>query len=124
MLRGSRNDSHTKNVDTNLPRHPAPAIQRNDENNNNNKNKATIKRFVDTIHSPIGKMVLRRLFAPTDVNRDGAVDAHELQSALDHLNIHGIDAKSIVQQADRNGSGGLDLDEWLSEAPRTLRALL
>ena len=65
--------------------------------------------------------MLRKLFKATDHNRDGKVDVHELRSALVNLNYHDLDAGGIVSRVDTNGNGGIDLPEWLSGAPQTLR---
>jgi hypothetical protein len=87
-----------------------------------------ISGFVDTSDTPFGRAVLQSLFDVIDRNRNGLIEEPELANALQTLGwfswlqakqIHGI-----FERADGDDDGELDFNEWLIEAPKTLRKSL
>jgi Ca2+-binding EF-hand superfamily protein len=55
------------------------------------------------------------------------VDEEELAQALTRLGFEWLkdkQVKGILERADRNHDGRIDLEEWMSEAPKTLRTNL
>lgn len=86
-----------------------------------------ISNFVETSDSALGHAVLRALFNVVDTNRNGVVDEEELAQALTKLGFEWLkdkQVKGILERADRNHDGRIDLEEWMSEAPKTLRTNL
>ena len=87
-----------------------------------------ISGFVDTSDTPFGRAVLQSLFDVVDRNRNGLIEEPELVNALQTLGwfswlqakqIHGI-----FERADKDHDSELDFNEWLIEAPKTLRKSL
>jgi EF-hand domain pair len=86
-----------------------------------------ISNFVDTSNSAIGLTVLKALFNVVDTNRNGVVDEEELAQALTKLGFEWLkdkQVKGIFERADRDHDGRIDLEEWITEAPKTLRTNL
>jgi Secreted protein acidic and rich in cysteine Ca binding region len=86
-----------------------------------------IKNFVDTSDSPIGQTVLKTMFAVADVDKNGTVEENELNKALESLGFRFLNEKQkhgIFERADADKNGRIDLEEWMSEAPKTLRTNL
>jgi hypothetical protein len=86
-----------------------------------------IKGFVDTSDSAFGNAVLKQLFHAVDKNGDGTVDERELRQAFQILGFDWLKDKQvqgILQRADENENGVIDLEEWMREAPKTLRTNL
>ena len=86
-----------------------------------------IKNFVDTSDSVFGQAVLKGMFAVADVDRSGTVEAAELEKALKTLGFRYLNDKQvrgIFERADKDKDGHIDLDEWMKEAPKTLRTNL
>ena len=86
-----------------------------------------IQAFVETSDSPMGCMALKKLFELADVDGSGAVDREELKAALlklgfDHLGDKQIDA--ILARADADDNCVIDYDEFVAEAPKTLKVNL
>ena len=75
-----------------------------------------IKGFVDSADSPFGQAVLRQLFAIVDTDKSGSLDKDELASALKALNFSWL--------ADSNSDNEISLEEFIAEAPKTLRVNL
>ena len=87
-----------------------------------------IARFVDTAETEFGQSMLRKLFELADINKNGAIEEDELVVALQTLGFGTFlkekQLKGIFARADRDESGSIDMEEWLVEAPRTLRTNL
>ncbi len=86
-----------------------------------------IGNFVNTADSTIGNMVLRQLFHFADRDRSETIDETELRAALQTLGFDWLQEKQIkgiFERADLNTNGAIDIDEWMTEAPRTLRTNL
>ena len=75
-----------------------------------------IKGFVDSADSPFGQAVLRQLFAIVDTDKSGSLDKDELASTLKALNFSWL--------ADSNSDNEISLEEFIAEAPKTLRVNL
>mmetsp|Transcript_32447 Transcript_32447/g.78536 ORF Transcript_32447/g.78536 Transcript_32447/m.78536 type:complete len:235 (-) Transcript_32447:3166-3870(-) len=86
-----------------------------------------IKGFVDSADSPFGQAVLRQLFAIVDTDKSGSLDKDELASALKALNFSWLKDKQvskIFERADSNSDNEISLEEFIAEAPKTLRVNL
>lgn len=86
-----------------------------------------IKSFVDTSETALGDVVLKQLFQVADANESGTIDEQELGMALNSLGfqwLHEEQIKNIFQRADKDANGAIDLDEWIKEAPKTLKTNL
>jgi EF hand len=86
-----------------------------------------IKSFVDTADSPLGQTVLKTMFVVADVDKNGTLEEIELKNALKTLGFRFLNEKQIhgiFERADVDKNGRIDLDEWMREAPKTLRTNL
>jgi EF-hand domain pair len=86
-----------------------------------------ISSFVDTSDTALGLSVLKALFYLVDTNHNGVVDEAELAQALSVLGFEWLkdkQVKGIFQRADLDADGRIDLEEWIREAPKTLRTNL
>lgn len=86
-----------------------------------------IAAFVDSADSNAGKAVLETLFQLADKNDDGIIEEEELAEALQWLGFDWLkekQVKGILKRADANENGAIDIEEWLAEAPKTLRTNL
>jgi len=86
-----------------------------------------IKSFVATSDSPFGRAALVRLFSMADRNGDGRLDEKELRYALRTLGFSWLQEKQvngILQRADLDKSGKIEFDEFMKEAPKTLKTNL
>lgn len=86
-----------------------------------------IKSFVGTADTPLGQSVLVRLFALADKNKDGKLDASEISLALNILGFSWLQDKQvagIVKRADFDENGEIDYEEFIAEAPKTLKTNL
>jgi hypothetical protein len=86
-----------------------------------------IKSFVDTSDSELGKAVLKQLFVITDADNSGYLDKHEVSRVLDMLGFSWLEEKhvaKIFERADLNEDGEISLEEFMEEAPNTLRVNL
>ena len=109
-----------------------------------------INAFVDTSDTPFGCLALEKLFELADKDKSGAIDREELKDAVrvptralshrpaplahtrlpaqllslgfDHLSDSKIDA--ILKKADVDDSCTIDYQEFVAEAPKTLRTNL
>jgi len=86
-----------------------------------------IKNFVDTSSSDFGKNVLERLFAIMDKDGNGTLDEEEMTAAFEVLGFSWLEEKQvrrILDKADRDDNGVIDFDEFVTGAPKTLKANL
>lgn len=87
----------------------------------------TIAGFVDTYETGVGRAVLKQLFELADRDNSGTIEQHELQAALGALGFDWLQDKQvskIFERADTDANGAIDFDEWMREAPKTLRTNL
>ncbi|CAB9496458.1 expressed unknown protein [Seminavis robusta] len=86
-----------------------------------------IGNFVETSDSVFGDAVLRSLFHLADKDGNGTICEAELQEAMQSLGFDWLQAKQVAgifKRADADESGTIDMDEWVKEAPKTLRTNL
>lgn len=86
-----------------------------------------IKSFVNTSASPMGQAVLKQLFAIADVDNSGYLDKKEIGLALNKLGFSWLKEKQAVkifQRADANGDNEISMEEFMVEAPKTLKTNL
>lgn len=86
-----------------------------------------IKSFVDTSDSAFGKAVLKQLFVLVDKDESGYLDREEVGLALNLLSFKWLGEKQvnkIFERADANGDEEISLEEFMDEAPKTLRVNL
>lgn len=86
-----------------------------------------ISNFVNTSDTALGNIVLRQLFEFADKDKSGTIDETELRAALLTLGFDWLQEKQIkgiFERADADANGAIDIDEWMMEAPRTLRTNL
>lgn len=86
-----------------------------------------IGSFVDTSSSDFGISVLRSFFEWSDRNHNGLIEEDELADALHALGFDWLKEKQvhgIFNRADSDQNGSIDVDEWINEAPKTLRTNL
>ena len=86
-----------------------------------------ISSFVDTHEWPTGQAALKALFALADKNGDGTICENELNDALHTLGFTWLkekQVKGIFERADTDENGAIDLEEFMKEAPKTLRTNL
>lgn len=86
-----------------------------------------IKSFVDTADSSFGQSVLKQLFNLVDTDNSGYLDKSEVTVALNMLGFKWLKEKhvnKIFERADANGDEEISLEEFMIEAPKTLRTNL
>jgi Ca2+-binding EF-hand superfamily protein len=86
-----------------------------------------IGNFVETYDTPVGRSVLKSLFGVADVNKNGTIDEEELAAALHALGFSWLQSKQVAgifKRADLDENGSIDFDEFMKEAPKTLRTNL
>ena len=86
-----------------------------------------IKNFVSTADSSVGMFTLKLLFRVADQNGNGQIEEEELKEAMGKLGFKWLKEKQIRGIFERAGGaekGYLTLDEWISEAPKTLKTNL
>ncbi len=86
-----------------------------------------IKSFVGTSDSAFGQAVLQQLFKIVDTDNSGYIDKEELAVALSLLGFKWLKEKqvnAIFDRADVNKDGMISLEEFMNEAPRTLKTNL
>jgi ribosomal protein L9 len=83
-----------------------------------------ISAFVDTSESAFGKIALKRLFEAADADNSGTLDKAEIRAALNALGFEWLQEKQvdqIVKRGDIDENEVIDFEEFVKEAPRTLR---
>ncbi|CAE8628245.1 unnamed protein product [Polarella glacialis] len=83
-----------------------------------------ISYFVDTSQSGFGKIALQRLFEAADANGDGKLCKEEVRSCLTSLGFSWMDherVEGLVAKGDLNGDEEIDFEEFVLQAPVTLR---
>jgi len=86
-----------------------------------------IKSFVDTSDSAFGQAVLRQLFTLVDTDNSGYLDKAEVAKALSLLGFKWLgdsQVEKIFERADADGDKTISLEEFMAEAPKTLRTNL
>lgn len=86
-----------------------------------------IKSFVDTADSSFGQSVLKQIFNLVDTDNSGYLDKSEVAVALNMLGFKWLKDKhvgKIFERADANGDLEISLEEFMIEAPKTLRTNL
>jgi len=86
-----------------------------------------ISAFCDSSESAVGKIALKQLYRLADKDGNGKLDKDELKEALQSLGFtHLGDAQidGIFARADADGSTEIDFEEFMAEAPKTLRTNL
>lgn len=86
-----------------------------------------IKSFVGTSDSEFGQAVLKQLFNFVDADNSGYLDKEELMVALDMLGFKWLNDKQvnkIFARADENNDMEISLEEFMEEAPKTLKVNL
>ena len=81
----------------------------------------------ETSDSPFGCIALKKMFKLADMDGSGAIDGQELKAALrrlgfSHLSDDQID--KILARADADDNCTIDYDEFVKEAPKTLKVNL
>ena len=91
------------------------------------KHTKVIQAFVDTSVSPVGTIALKKLFQLADMDHNGSIDRDELGAALRKLGFSHLSTKQIDQilnRADKDDNFEIDYDEFVREAPKTLKTNL
>ena len=86
-----------------------------------------IGKFTDTADTAFGDTVLKLLFDLADKDGNGTIDEVELQRAFNAIGCGFIPEKTIdgmFKRADKDGSCGLDYEEWCKAAPKSLKTAL
>lgn len=81
--------------------------------------------FVDTADTTVfGDVVLKALFRWADRDQNGSISHDELPTAFQSLGFVWLRDKQIAgifARADADGNGTIGMEEWVREAPKTLR---
>lgn len=86
-----------------------------------------ISSFVDTHDTPTGQAALKTLFRIADKDGNGTISTDELAEAFQALGFNWLKEKQvngIFKRADIDENGAIDLEEFVKEAPKTLRTNL
>jgi len=86
-----------------------------------------IASFVNTHELPTGQAALKLLFSVADKDGNGTISEDELSTAFETLGFSWLkekQVKGIFKRADTDENGAIDLQEFMSEAPKTLRTNL
>eukprot|EP00441_Pelagodinium_beii_P042309 CAMPEP_0197646638 /NCGR_PEP_ID=MMETSP1338-20131121/23769_1 /TAXON_ID=43686 ORGANISM="Pelagodinium beii, Strain RCC1491" /NCGR_SAMPLE_ID=MMETSP1338 /ASSEMBLY_ACC=CAM_ASM_000754 /LENGTH=173 /DNA_ID=CAMNT_0043220293 /DNA_START=108 /DNA_END=629 /DNA_ORIENTATION=+ len=84
-----------------------------------------ISTFVETSESKFGKIALQKLFEAADKDSSGQLDKEEIRSCLIDLGFNWMDndkkIEGLVSKGDLNGDEEIDFEEFVKQAPKTLR---
>lgn len=86
-----------------------------------------ISAFVDTSESQFGQIVLKQMFEAADKDGNGTLDREEIRDALHALGFRFIQDKQIdkiFERGDVDDNQVIDFEEFVTEAPKTLRSSL
>ena len=86
-----------------------------------------IKQFVDTYEMPTGQAALKTLFTICDKDGNGILTEDELSAAFQSIGFTWLkekQVKGILKRADADDNGAIDYEEFINEAPKTLRTNL
>ena len=86
-----------------------------------------IGSFVMTADTEFGKAVLKQMFTLLDKNQDSTIDENELSEAFQKLGFTWLKEKQvrgIIERADKDANNVLDIEEFIQEAPKTLKTNL
>lgn len=86
-----------------------------------------IANFVSTAQWRTGQAALKTLFQVADKNANGLLEEDELKLALQTLGFDWLkekQVKGIFKRADTDENGAIDLEEFMAEAPKTLKTNL
>jgi len=86
-----------------------------------------IASFVDTYESAFGTTALKTLFQMADKNQNGKLEEDELKTLFQSLGFDWLQekqVKGIISRADPEEKGYMSLEDWMKEAPKTLRTNL
>merc|ERR1719160_172213 len=86
-----------------------------------------ISAFVDTSDSKFGQIALKSLFEAADKDGNGTLDKEEVKAALQALGFKFVvdkDIDRIFKKADKDKNDVIDFEEFVTEAPKTLRTSL
>ena len=86
-----------------------------------------IQAFVETSDSPFGCLALSKLFEIADIDGDGTIDRDELKVALKKLgftHLKDTQIDQIMKRADDDDNCVIDYEEFVKEAPKTLKTNL
>jgi len=91
------------------------------------KHTKVISAFVDTSESPFGQLALKRMFEAADKDGNGTLDREEIREALQALGFSFVQDKQLDQMMSRgdvNDDDVIDFEEFVKEAPKSLRTNL
>jgi hypothetical protein len=83
--------------------------------------------IVGTSDTVVGRAISKQLFELADHDHNGSIERMELAQAFQTLGFDWLKEKQvegIFQRADKDENGHIELEEWLAEAPKTLRTNL
>eukprot|EP00957_Ditylum_brightwellii_P209270 15361050-Ditylum_brightwellii.AAC.1 len=87
----------------------------------------TIKSFVDTADTKFGQGALFTMFQLADKDKNGTLDTNEVAEGLNKLGFSWMKEKQIsgiMKRADKDDNGVIDYEEFVDEAPKTLKTNL
>mmetsp|Transcript_4789 Transcript_4789/g.9495 ORF Transcript_4789/g.9495 Transcript_4789/m.9495 type:complete len:184 (+) Transcript_4789:63-614(+) len=86
-----------------------------------------ISAFVETSESKFGKIALKKLFEAADTDGNGVLDKEEIRAAIKALGFSHLkdeQIEGIISRADVDENAVVDFEEFVRDAPLTLRTNL